>query len=128
MVIRPRFVVALLGVAIPLAVIAHEPKLETVVSTYTTALRPGDQVVAVATCPPDTEVLTGGYKVLQSSVTMRSLVIVENRPVPEVPEWMVALLYDPAPQEIQHGSMTLEASAVCRPKAHSSSQMSQRDL
>jgi len=118
-----------LVLAMPLGVTAHELKLEVVVSTYTTTLRAGDQVVAAATCPPGTDVLTGGYKLLKSSVTMRALVIVENRPVPEAHEWVVTLLYDPAPEELQQGTLTLEASARCRPAPPGASpQMSKGDL
>jgi hypothetical protein len=106
----------------------HESKVTAVVSTYTAVLPAGEHVIAAATCPPGTEVLTGGYKLLSSSVTMRALVVVENRPVPEAREWLVTLLYDPASDEVHNGSITLEVSALCRPVPPSSSQMSKRDL
>jgi hypothetical protein len=114
----------LLVLAMPLGLSAHEATHEAVVSTYTTALRAGEQVVATATCPPGMEVLTGGYKLLHGTVTMRALVVVENRPAPQARQWLVALLYDPAPGETPQGDITLETSAVCRPAP----QMGQRHL
>jgi hypothetical protein len=108
----------LLVLAMPLGISAHEPPHEAVVSTYTTALRAGEQVVATATCPPGMEVLTGGYKLLHSTITMRALVVVENRPAPQARQWLVSLLYDPAPGETPQGHITLETSAVCRPAPH----------
>jgi hypothetical protein len=118
------FALWLLVLAMPLGLSAHEPTHEAVVSTYTTALRAGEQVVATATCPPGMEVLTGGYKLLHSTITMRALVVVENRPAPQARQWLVALLYDPAPGETPQGDITLETSAVCRPAPH----MGQRHL
>jgi len=85
--------------------------------------------VATATCPPGVAVLTGGSKLLNSTLTMRALLVVENRPVPEAGQWLVSLLYDPAPGETPPGHITLETSAVCQSVTHDASpQMGKHDL
>jgi hypothetical protein len=115
--------------ALPLAVIAHESEQEAVVKTYTAALRPGHQVVGTAMCPPGRILQTGGYKLLDATITMRALVVVENRPVPEAQAWMVSLLYDPAPGELPQGNLTLQISALCQPvRRPAPPQMGQHDL
>jgi hypothetical protein len=113
---RMRLFIAIgLAWIIPLGAAAHESARQAVVSTYTTTLHAGAQAVAMATCPAGMEVLSGGYKLVDSTLTMRALVVVENRPVPEARQWQVSLLYDPAPGEIQQGELTLETSVLCQP-------------
>jgi hypothetical protein len=112
---RMRFFMAMgLAWVIPLGAAAHESTRQAVVNTYTTALHAGAQAVATATCPAGMEVLSGGYKLVDSTLTMRALVVVENRPVPEARQWQVSLLYDPAPGEIPRGDITLETSVLCQ--------------
>ena len=128
MSIRP-FAVWLLVLAIPVALSAHESEQEAVVKTYTAALSPDQQVVGAATCPPGMVLHTGGYKLLNGTITMRALVVVENRPVPETKAWMVSLLYDPAPGELPQGNLTLQISALCQPvRRPAPPQMGQHDL
>jgi hypothetical protein len=113
----------------PVVPSAHESEQEAVVKTYTTALSPDQQVVGTATCPPGMVLQTGGYKLLDATLTMRALVVVENRLVPEAQEWMVSLLYDPAPGEVPQGNLTLQISALCQSiRHHTPPRIGQHDL
>jgi hypothetical protein len=119
----------LLVLVLPLGVSAHEHEQEVVVKTYKAALSPDQQVVGTATCPPGMVLQTGGYKLLDATITMRALVVVENRPVPEAQEWMVSLLYDPAPGELLQGNLTIQISALCQPgRRPTPPQMGKHDL
>jgi hypothetical protein len=115
--------------ALPLGVSAHEPEQQAVVKTYTAALSPDHQVVGTATCPPGMVLRTGGYKLLDATLSMRALVVVENRPVLQAQEWRVSLLYDPAPGEAPQGNLTLQISALCQSvRHHTPPQMGKHDL
>ena len=126
---RHRLAPLLLVLALSPGVSAHEPEQEAVVKTYTAALSPDQQVVGTATCPPGMVLQTGGYKLLDATIIMRALVVVENRPVPETQAWRVSLLYDPAPGELPQGNLTLQLSALCQSgRRPAPPQMGQHDL
>jgi hypothetical protein len=77
-------------------------------------LAAGLHAMFTATCPDDLKMMSGGYKMLASELPMRDLVIVESRPVPELRQWAVTLLYEPRPPTVvSAGEVKLEVWAVC---------------
>lgn len=77
-------------------------------------LRAGEQAMFLATCPDDLRIMAGGYKLVESELSLLHLVLVESRPVPERRQWAITLLYEPPrPAVLPVGEVRIEVWAVC---------------
>jgi len=98
--------------ASPLA--AAAPELHYLRVEHTAIVQPSEQVMFIATCPDNLQILAGGYKLLASELPLRDLAMVESRPLPEQRQWAVTLLYEPpAPAAAPAGEVKVEVWAVC---------------
>ena len=81
---------------------------------HAVVLHASEQAMLLATCPDGLQILAGGYKLLASELPLRDLALVESRPIPELRQWAVTLLYEPpAPAAAPAGEVKVEVWAVC---------------
>jgi hypothetical protein len=91
---KPLAALLLLMMLAPLPTAAQELRYLQV--EQASRLAAGEHAMFTASCPDDLKIMAGGYKLLASELPMRDLVMVESRPVPELRQWAVTLLYEPS--------------------------------
>jgi hypothetical protein len=123
---KPLAALLLLMMLAPLPTAAQELRYLQVAQA--SRLAAGEHAMFTASCPDDLKIMSGGYKLLASELPMRDLVMVESRPVPELRQWAVTLLYEPSkPAAVPAGEVKLEVWAVCLGRAKSQpGQLSQK--
>ena len=100
------FIALLLLLIIPLAATAHELHYRQI--EHTAVVRAREQALFTATCGKGEQIMSGGYKILASELPIHDVVMVESRPVPQLRQWVVTLLYEPqAPAAVPVGEIKI---------------------